>query len=85
MQNTQLFESILSCIKQAQAHSTLLTERIVLLVDANNLLKERVADLENVIEELPNLGKVLGAIQELQDEHEAPASKFIHYISRGGI
>tara|TARA_R110000737_G_scaffold348061_2_gene381071 strand:- start:885 stop:1145 length:261 start_codon:yes stop_codon:yes gene_type:complete len=83
MQNTQLFESILSCIKQAQAHSALLTERIELLVDANDLLKERVADLEYTIDELPNLGKIIGAVQELQELHDAPASVFTHYISGG--
>jgi len=43
-------------------------------------LKSRVADLETIIDEIPNIGKIFGAVKELQEEHEAPANKFTHYI-----
>mgnify|MGYP003627127033 FL=1 len=43
-------------------------------------LRERIADLETIIDEIPNLGALFAAVQELQEQHDAPASKFIHYI-----
>jgi len=43
-------------------------------------LRSRIADLETVIDEIPNLGAVIAAVRELQDEHEAPAAKFVHYL-----
>ncbi len=44
------------------------------------MLRSRIADLESIIDEIPNLGAVIAAVRELQDEHEAPAAKFIHYL-----
>ena len=78
-------EMILAVFEQQTIASSLMTQRLELALESIDLLKERVADLENVIEELPNLGKVLGAIQELQEIHDAPASKFTHYISGGRV
>tara|TARA_R110000822_G_scaffold27401_6_gene81846 strand:+ start:2630 stop:2830 length:201 start_codon:yes stop_codon:yes gene_type:complete len=43
-------------------------------------LRERIADLETIIDEIPNLGSLFAAVQELQEQHDAPAAKFIHYI-----
>lgn len=43
-------------------------------------LTSRVADLETVIDEIPNMGALFGAVQELQEQHEAPANTFTHYI-----
>jgi len=43
-------------------------------------LKSRVADLETIIDEIPNIGKVFGAAKELQEQYEAPANTFTHYI-----
>jgi hypothetical protein len=43
-------------------------------------LKSRVADLETIIDEIPNIGKVFGAVKELQEQYEAPANTFTHYI-----
>ncbi len=50
------------------------------LLDEIKELKSRVADLETIIDEIPNIGKVFGAVKELQEQHEAPANKFTHYI-----
>lgn len=43
-------------------------------------LVSRIADLETVIDEIPNIGKVFGAVKELQEQYEAPANTFTHYI-----
>ena len=43
-------------------------------------LRSRIADLETIIDEIPNLGALFAAVQELQEQHDAPAAKFIHYI-----
>ncbi len=43
-------------------------------------LTSRVADLETVIDEIPNMGALFGAVQELQEQYDAPASTFTHYI-----
>jgi len=43
-------------------------------------LRSRIADLETIIDEIPNLGAIFAAVQELQNEHDAPASKFAHYL-----
>lgn len=43
-------------------------------------LKSRVADLETVIDEIPNMGALFGAVQELQEQYEAPANTFTHYV-----
>ena len=43
-------------------------------------LQSRIADLETVIDEIPNMGALFGAVQELQEQHEAPANTFTHYI-----
>ncbi len=43
-------------------------------------LKSRIADLETIIDEIPNLGALFAAVQELQEEYEAPAARFINYI-----
>jgi len=43
-------------------------------------LRSRIADLEEIIDEIPNLGAIFAAVQELQEEHDAPAMKFTHYI-----
>ena len=46
-------------------------------------LKSRVADLETVIDEIPNMGVLFDAVQELQEQYEAPANTFIYYV--GGL
>lgn len=76
-------EMILAVIEQLRIGSSLLSDRLDLAHEMNKQLRERVADLEHTIAELPNLGKVLGAVQELQELHDAPAAKFTHYISGG--
>lgn len=43
-------------------------------------LRSRIADLEAIIDEIPNLGAVIAAVRELQEEHSAPAAKFAHYL-----
>jgi enamine deaminase RidA (YjgF/YER057c/UK114 family) len=43
-------------------------------------LQTRIADLETVVDEIPNMGALFGAVQELQEQHEAPANTFTHYI-----
>ncbi len=43
-------------------------------------LRSRIADLEAIIDEIPNLGAVIAAVRELQDAHDAPAAKFAHYL-----
>ena len=43
-------------------------------------LRSRIADLETIIDEIPNLGAVIAAVQELQEQHDAPAMKFTHYL-----
>ena len=74
---------VLGVIEQLRIGSSLLSDRLDLAHEMNKQLRERVADLEHTIEELPNLGKILGAVQELQELHDAPAAKFTHYISGG--
>ncbi len=83
-------EMVLAVFEQQGIASSLVARRLDLALESINLLKEglttlteRVADLEHTIAELPNLGKVLGAVQELQELHDAPAAKFTHYISGG--
>lgn len=44
------------------------------------VLRSRIADLEAIIDEIPHLGAVIAAVRELQDEHDAPAAKFTHYL-----
>jgi|TARA_X000001382_G_scaffold6001_1_gene4908 hypothetical protein len=43
-------------------------------------LRSRIADLESIIDEIPNLGALFAAVQELQEKYDAPASEFIHYV-----
>lgn len=43
-------------------------------------LKAVVADLETVVDEIPNMGALFGAVQELQEQYDAPANTFTHYI-----
>lgn len=43
-------------------------------------LKSQIADLETVIDEIPNMGALFGAVQELQEQYEAPALLFTHYV-----
>jgi hypothetical protein len=43
-------------------------------------LRSRIADLETLIDEIPNLGALFAAVQELQEEYEAPAARFTNYI-----
>ena len=43
-------------------------------------LRSRIADLESIIDEIPNLGALFAAVQELQEKYDAPASEFIYYI-----
>ena len=43
-------------------------------------LKSQIADLETVVDEIPNMGALFGAVQELQEQYEAPANTFTHYI-----
>ena len=43
-------------------------------------LRSRIADLETIIDEIPNLGALIAAVQELQEQHDAPAMKFTHYL-----
>jgi len=50
------------------------------LLEQIKQLKSRVADLETIIDEIPNIGKVFGAVKELQEQYEAPANTFTHYI-----
>jgi len=40
----------------------------------------RLADLEFALDEVPEVGNIVAAVKELQDEYEAPAMKFTHYI-----
>lgn len=74
---------ILEAFKQLQINSELVAKRLDLLQEHLSLLSVRIADLENEVEEIPNLGKILAAVQELQEQHDAPASVFTHYISGG--
>lgn len=55
-------------------------ERVMDLEKENTKLRSRVADLEEVVDEIPNLGALFQAVQELQELHEAPASKFTHFV-----
>lgn len=43
-------------------------------------IETRLADLEFTLDELPEVSNIVAAVKELQDEHEAPAMKFTHYI-----
>jgi len=43
-------------------------------------LQSRIADLETVVDEIPNMEALYGAVQELQEQHEAPANTFTNYI-----
>jgi len=43
-------------------------------------LRQRMSDLETIIDEIPNLGALIAAVQELQEQHDAPAMKFTHYL-----
>jgi len=79
----KIFESILLCIQQAQTHSNLLAENMSLIKDRLEEQASHIADLETIIDELPNLGSLFAAVQELQELHDAPASVFTHYISGG--
>lgn len=54
---------------------------IIALKDRIEAIETRLADLEFTLDELPEVGNIVAAVQELQDEYEAPASKFTHYIS----
>ena len=83
MDSEKIFESILACIQQAQIHSDLLTENMGLIKDRLEAQASHIADLETIIDELPNLGSLFAAVQELQELHDAPASVFTHYISGG--
>ena len=74
---------ILEAFKQMQINSELVAKRLDLLQEHLDLLSTRIADLEHEVEEIPNLGKILAAVQELQEQHDAPASVFTHYISGG--
>lgn len=48
-------------------------------------LKAVVADLETVVDEIPNMGALFGAVQELQEQYDAPANTFTHYIGGSRI
>ena len=74
---------ILEAFKQMQINSELVAKRLDLLQEHLSLLSVRISDLEHEVGEIPNLGKILAAVQELQEQHEAPASLFAHYISGG--
>jgi len=74
---------ILEAFKQLQINSELVAKRLDLLQEHLGLLSVRIADLEHEVGEIPNLGRVLAAVQELQEQHDAPASIFAHYISGG--
>lgn len=54
---------------------------IIALKDRIEAIESRLADLEFTLDELPEVGNIAAAVQELQELHEAPASKFTHYIS----
>lgn len=55
-------------------------ERISELEAEVKKLKSLVADLETVIDEIPPFHKVWKAVQELQEQVEAPAANLIHYL-----
>lgn len=74
---------ILEAFKQLQINSELVAKRLDLLQEHLELLSVRISDVEHEVAEIPNLGKILAAVQELQEQHEAPASVFSHYISGG--
>ncbi len=76
-------EPIIKALEQIQIHSQILAVRLDTMQESINLLRQRVSDIESEVEEIPNLGKILAAVQELQDQYEAPASVFTHYISGG--
>lgn len=76
-------EPIIKALEQIQIHSQILAARLDTMQESINLLRQRVSDIEHEVEEIPNLGKILAAVQELQDQYEAPASVFTHYISGG--
>jgi len=74
---------VLEAIEQMSLNSELVAKRLDLLQEHLELLSVRISDLEHEVAEIPNLGKILAAVQELQEQHEAPASVFSHYISGG--
>tara|TARA_R100000231_G_scaffold45307_6_gene39135 strand:+ start:16889 stop:17065 length:177 start_codon:yes stop_codon:yes gene_type:complete len=43
-------------------------------------LRQRIADLETVIDDIPPFVKVWAAVRELQELHEAPAANLVHYL-----
>ena len=55
-------------------------ERIADLEAEVKKLKSLVADLETVIDDIPPFHKVWRAVQELQEQVEAPAANLIPYL-----
>jgi len=43
-------------------------------------VKSRVADLESVLDDLPQMTELFQAVQEIQDQYEKPAMTFSHYL-----
>lgn len=72
----QLFNALLKVQKQILDCFKAAERRI-------EAIESRLADLEFTLDELPEVGNIVAAVQELQELHEAPASKFTHYISGG--
>lgn len=76
MEDTLLYDSVTASLKRWRPTG----ERIQDLEKQVKQLRSDLLDLQGVIDELPNIGAAFAAIQELQDNHEAPALKFAHYI-----
>lgn len=73
MSNEEVVNRVLSDYKpQAQ--------RIAELEEQVKKLKSLVADLEAVIDDIPPMTNLWKAVRELQDETDAPAAHFVHYL-----
>ena len=59
---------VLEAIEQMSLNSELVAKRLDLLQEHLELLSVRISDLEHEVAEIPNLGKILAAVQELQEQ-----------------
>jgi len=72
----QLFNALLKVQKEILGTFQAAQRRI-------EAIESRLADLEFTLDEVPEVGNIVAAVKELQDEYEAPAMKFTHYILGG--